>query len=96
VKGISEKLKRIGNHHNFTTVLKTQHVLRSLLMRTRPKRNPQQMAHYLYSIPCECGKNYVCEEGTPLAVQLCEQATSEWVFWKNQSWCNVLVGKIIG
>jgi hypothetical protein len=76
VKGISEKLKQIGNLYNIRTVFKTKHTLTSSLMRTRLQRSPQQMAHCVYSIPCECGRRYIHETGRPLAVRLHE-------YWHN-------------
>jgi predicted GIY-YIG superfamily endonuclease len=41
-------------------------------MRTRLERDPQQMAHCIYSICCECGRSYIGETGRPLAVRLHE------------------------
>jgi predicted GIY-YIG superfamily endonuclease len=41
-------------------------------MRTRAKINPQQTAHCIYSIHCECGSSYTGETGRPLAVQFWE------------------------
>jgi hypothetical protein len=72
VKGVSEKFKRIGNQYNIRTLFKTKHTLRSSLVRTRPKRDPQQTAHCVYSIPCVCGRYYVGETGRPLAVSIRE------------------------
>jgi predicted GIY-YIG superfamily endonuclease len=72
VKGVSEKLKRIGNQCNIRMIFKTKHKLRSSLMKTRPERDPQQTARGVYSIPCECGISYIGETGRPLAMRLCE------------------------
>jgi hypothetical protein len=41
-------------------------------MKTRSERDLQQIAQWVYSIPCECGRSYIGEIGRPLAVQLCE------------------------
>jgi hypothetical protein len=41
-------------------------------MRTRPERDPQQMAQCVYSTPCGCGRSHTCETGRPLAVWLHE------------------------
>jgi predicted GIY-YIG superfamily endonuclease len=41
-------------------------------MKTRPERDPLQMAQWIYSIPCECGRSYIGETGRPLAVRLRE------------------------
>jgi hypothetical protein len=72
VKGVSEKFKRIGNGYNIRTMFRTQHTLRSSLMRTRPQRDPQQTAQCVYSVPCECGRSYMGETGRPLVVRLRE------------------------
>jgi hypothetical protein len=72
VEGVSEKFKRIGNRHNIRMIFKTIHTLRSLLMKTRPGRDPQQTAQCIYSIPCECGRSYIGETGRPLAVRIRE------------------------
>jgi predicted GIY-YIG superfamily endonuclease len=41
-------------------------------MRTRPISDPQQTAHFVYGIPCECGRSYIGETGRPLAVRIRE------------------------
>jgi hypothetical protein len=72
VKGVSEKFRRIGNRYNIRTILEIKRTLRSSLMKTRPERDPLQMAQCICSISCECGRNYIGETGRPLAVLLCE------------------------
>jgi hypothetical protein len=72
VKGVSETFKRTGNRCNIRTIFKTKHNLSSSLMKTRPEREPVQMAQWIYSIPCECGRSYTGETGRPLAVRLRE------------------------
>jgi hypothetical protein len=67
VKGVSEKFKCRGNQYNIRTVFKTKHTLKNSLMKTRPEKDPQQMAQCIYSIPCECGRSYIDETGRPLA-----------------------------
>jgi hypothetical protein len=67
VKGVSEKFKHRGNRYNIRTIFGMKHTLRSSLMRNRPERDPQQVAHCVCSIPCECG-----ETGSSLAMQLHE------------------------
>jgi hypothetical protein len=44
----------------------------SSLMNTSPERYMQQTAQCNYSIPRECGRNYIGETGRPLAVRLHE------------------------
>jgi hypothetical protein len=41
-------------------------------MKTRPVRDPQQVAQYVYSVPCECGRSYIGDTGRPLVVRLHE------------------------
>jgi hypothetical protein len=41
-------------------------------MKTRPERDPQKTANYVYSIACECGECYTGKTGRPLAMRLCE------------------------
>jgi hypothetical protein len=41
-------------------------------MKTRLKRDLQQVAQCIHSIPCECGRSYTGETGRPLAVRLRE------------------------
>jgi hypothetical protein len=49
VKGVSEKFKCIGKHYDIGPSSKLNTVRHSL-MKTRPERDPQQMAHCIYSI----------------------------------------------
>jgi hypothetical protein len=41
-------------------------------MKTMPERDPQQTAQCIYSIPCECDRNYISETDRTLAVRLRE------------------------
>jgi hypothetical protein len=43
-----------------------------LLVKTRPKIDPQKIANCIYSIPCECGRSCIGETGRPLAVRIRE------------------------
>jgi hypothetical protein len=72
VKCVSEKFKRIGNLYNIRTIFKTKPALRSLLIKTRPERDPLQTAQCIYSIPCECGTSYIGETSRPLALRFRE------------------------
>jgi hypothetical protein len=74
VKGGSEKFKRMGNSYNIGTIFKIKHTLRSSLMKTRPDRDPQQTAQFVYNIPCECDRSYIGETGRPLAARLREHS----------------------
>jgi hypothetical protein len=71
VKGVSEKFKRIGNRYTIRMIFKTKDTLRISLIKTRPERDTQPTAQYVYSIPCECGRSYIDEKGRPLAVWVC-------------------------
>jgi hypothetical protein len=62
----------MGNRYNIRMIFKTKPTLRSSLVKTRPERDPLQTAQRVYSIPCECGRNYISETGRPLAVRLRE------------------------
>jgi hypothetical protein len=44
VKGALEKFERIGEHCNIRTIVRTEHILRSSRMKTRPEGDPQQTA----------------------------------------------------
>jgi hypothetical protein len=72
IKGISEKFRRIGEWYNIKTLFKTRQTLRSMLIRTRPNREVQDMRQCIYSIPCECGRCYIVETGRPFSVQIGE------------------------
>jgi hypothetical protein len=61
VKGILEKFRHIGEQYNIKTVFKTTQTLCSMLIRTRPYREVQDMRQGIYSIPCECGTCYMRE-----------------------------------
>jgi hypothetical protein len=73
VKGISEKLRRIGNRFNLSTIFKTKHILRETLMKTWPVREAQQTKECMYSIPCGCDRCYIGERSRPLEVRIEEQ-----------------------
>jgi hypothetical protein len=54
------------------TLFKTRQTPRSMLTRTRPYRKVQDMRQCIYSIPCECGRQYIGETGRPLGIQIGE------------------------
>jgi hypothetical protein len=72
VKGVS-KCSNIWKICNIRTIFKTEHKLKSTLMKTRPEKDPRQTAQCVYSISCESGRSCVGETHRPLAVQLREQ-----------------------
>jgi hypothetical protein len=48
VKGVSGNLKRIGNRYNIKAIFKIKYSHRNLLIKTRPKRDPQ---HKVQCVP---------------------------------------------
>jgi hypothetical protein len=54
------------------SVFKTKQTLRSMLTRTRPHKEDQDMRQCSYSIPYECGRCYIGETGRPLGVRIRE------------------------
>jgi hypothetical protein len=77
VKGVSEKFKCIRNQYNTRTIFKTKDTLRSLILKSRPDRDTQQMAQCVYRIPCECGRGYTGETlARLLALRLHEHSHS--------------------
>lgn len=74
VKGISEKLKCIGNWRNIRTVFKTKNAVSSSLMTARPERNPQILAHLVCSLLCDCSRSSFREIGWPLGMWLRENS----------------------
>lgn len=69
IRGVSEKFKLKANRYNIKTVCKMRHNLKTPFMRTRLISAPQKIADCIYSIPCECGRNYMAETGRPWAVR---------------------------
>ena len=54
IKGLSNKIMRIGQHYNIRTAFTS---LRSQLAKTKPE-GQKGKKNYIYEIPCECGKSY--------------------------------------
>ena len=75
VKGLSEKIQRIGRHYNLRTVFKSATTLRNQLTKTKPTTS-KDTKNCIYNIPCECGKSYIGETKRPLAVKTKEHKTS--------------------
>jgi hypothetical protein len=65
VRGISGKIRRIGNRFSVRTLFKTKRTLRGTLMKTGPVRDAQQKKQCVYSILCECGRCYIGETSRP-------------------------------
>jgi hypothetical protein len=94
VKGVSEKFKRVGNRYSIRTIFRTEHTLRSSLMKTKVERDPQQTAQCV----CEYGRNYIGKTGSLLA--MCDSVNmgtiSETVFRINQNYPNMPAKRVIG
>jgi hypothetical protein len=72
VKGISEKLRCMGNRFNLRTIFKTKHILHGTLIKPGPIRDVQQMKQCVYSIPCDCCRSYIGETSRPSEVRIKE------------------------
>jgi hypothetical protein len=68
VKGVSQKLKRIGNRYNIRKIFESNLILKSSLMKIRPEKDPQQTTLCVYKFPCEYCRSYIGETGIPPAV----------------------------
>jgi hypothetical protein len=71
VKGVSEKLKRIGNWYNIRMIFKTNTLL-AVTPENQATRDQQQTAQRIYNIPWKCGRSNIGETGIFLAVWVCE------------------------
>ena len=71
IKGISDKIKRIGHHYNLNVVFGSGNSLRSHLTKTKPA-NQKDTKNCIYEIPCECGSSYVGETKRPLEARIKE------------------------
>ena len=72
---LSEKIRKIGNKANIRIVFSSNNTLRNQLVNFRPKSQKRDK-EVIYSIPCECSKNYIGETGRPLEVRLKEHQYS--------------------
>ncbi|CAG9840879.1 unnamed protein product [Diabrotica balteata] len=74
IKGLSEKLKRIGNKFHISKTFKTTNTLRSILSKTKPNNEQERTKNCIYKIPCECDQFYLeCDRS-----QICKHA------WDNE------------
>ena len=70
VPTLSEKIIKIGKRANIRVVCKTSDTLRNRFVKFKPKRSTNK--EVIYSIPCECGKEYIGETGRPLLTRVKE------------------------
>ncbi|KAJ8911898.1 hypothetical protein NQ315_012312 [Exocentrus adspersus] len=75
IRGLSEKIRRIGNAYNVRTAFRTQDTLRANLTRIKLRNENQDPNNCIYEIPCECGKSYIGETKRPLKVSIKEHQT---------------------
>ena len=72
VQGLSEKIEKQTKDINIRTVFTAKHTLRSCLMKVKTPRNSLDHKGVVYSIPCECGKEYIGETGRTLTQRMSE------------------------
>jgi hypothetical protein len=72
VPGLSERIKKICTKVNIRTVFSSKNTLKSRLVNTKPKSLETYKKDVIYSIPCECGLNYIGETSRPLEVRVRE------------------------
>jgi hypothetical protein len=58
----------------------------------KTKQRSTTDARFIYSIPCECGRNYTGVTCRPLAVQA---EIEKYVTWGNPNWPNIPVNRAI-
>jgi hypothetical protein len=69
VRALCEKFKAIANSYSITTVFKTRRSLTNTLAINRPVRAPQETENCVCNTAWECGRSYIGQESTPLAVR---------------------------
>ena len=72
IKGIADKLRRIGNKYNVRTAFKSTETLREKLTKTKPFNETQSTMNCIYKIPCECERVYIGETGRALQIRVNE------------------------
>lgn len=70
VKGLSEKIRRIAASFGLRTAFHSRLTLERLLCNRRPDIEMLDRKNIIYSIPCECGYEYLGETSRPLRVRL--------------------------
>ena len=65
-QGLSERIEKQIKDINIRTVFTTDQTLRSCLIKVKTPRNSQDQKGVVYSIHCECGKEYIGETGRTL------------------------------
>ena len=76
IPGVSEQLRRVGNRYNIRTAFKSSRTLRELMIKTKPENEDQKTKNCVYSVPCQCGREYIGETSRPLRVRLQEHKSN--------------------
>ena len=64
IEGLSARIARVFRKHGFSTAMKPNNTLRSMLVHLKDKLLTQQKSEAIYEIPCaDCPKSYICETG---------------------------------
>ena len=69
---VSEKIRRIARKYKIKTAFKTQNTLRQHLTKVKPANEEQDSRNCVYSVKCECSRQYIGETGRPLQTRIKE------------------------
>lgn len=72
VNKLSEKIRRVARKYKIKTAFKSQNTIRQHLIKTKPLNEEQASKNCVYSIPCECNREYIGETKRPLNVRIKE------------------------
>jgi len=72
VPKLSEKIRRVARKYKIKTAFKSHNTIRQHLIKTKPHNDEQASKNSVYSIPCECDKEYIGETKRPLQVRIKE------------------------
>ncbi|XP_074030332.1 uncharacterized protein [Leptinotarsa decemlineata] len=72
IRGLSERIRRIGSKYNIRTCFRSGNTIRSSLTKTRPPNADCDSKNCIYRIPCECGKSYIGATKRPLNIRIAE------------------------
>ncbi|XP_074026671.1 uncharacterized protein [Leptinotarsa decemlineata] len=72
IRGLSERIRKIGSRYNIITCFRSGNTIRSSLAKTRPPNTDCDSKNCIYRIPCKCGESYIGETKRPLKVRIAE------------------------
>jgi predicted GIY-YIG superfamily endonuclease len=75
VPNVSEKIIRFGRRANIRVVCKSGDTLRTRFTNFKPKQSDINK-EVVYSLPCQCGNEYIGETGRPLSIRVKEHQTA--------------------